>query len=276
VADDSKQLDNADPRVDNGGVAVAGRQRGTHMGFARMLATILFIVALPIALVTSNIRLLVNAPVVYDYAFDRYDAEQSTGLSRAVLDNTASALRNYFNNDEETFYETVTEDGLSGPVFNARETRHLQDVKSIMVWLNRVQVVTLVYVLAYVVAFFVWARDGSLRQLATQALAGLALGMAAVIGVGIFAAFGFESAWDHFHQLLFNNDFWRLNTRTDHLIQMFPEEFWRDMTIVLGVMCALETLLIGAVSALYLLGSRSERRHLPGTIDVKSSSTQAA
>ena len=55
-------LDKADPPDHTTDVAVAG-QRETHMGFARTLATLLFIIALPVAIVTSNVRLLANAPV---------------------------------------------------------------------------------------------------------------------------------------------------------------------------------------------------------------------
>ena len=51
-----ESLDNADRPDENSDVAAAGRQRETHMGFARMLATIVFIIALPIALVTTNVR----------------------------------------------------------------------------------------------------------------------------------------------------------------------------------------------------------------------------
>jgi len=273
VAD--KELDKGNPQEENADVAAAGRQRETHMGFARTLATILFVIALPVALVTTNVRILINAPLTYDYAFDRYDAEASTGLSRADLDAVAGGLRGYFNNGEDTFYQTVTEDGLEGPVFNARETRHLQDVKSLMVWVDRLQEVTLVFVLAYVVAFFIWAREGNVRQLAAHCLIGLALGTIALGSVAIVAAFGFDAAWERFHTLAFANDFWLLNTRTDHLIQMFPEPFWRDMTIFLGVMCAAEALLIGAASAVYLLGTRTERRRLSGSVSV-ASNTQAA
>lgn len=245
------------------------------MGFLRVLATILFVIALPIALLSTNIRLLANSPLVYDYAFDRYDAESTTGLSRADLDGTAKALRGYFNNDEKTFYHTVTEDGLETSVFNARETRHMEDVKTLIVRVNRLQEVTFLYVLGYIVGFFIWAREGSVRQLAWQALAGLGLGLVAVAGVGVFAAFGFDAAWDRFHGLVFTNDFWRLNPSTDHLIQMFPEPFWRDMTVLLGAMSAAETLAIALIAAAYLTGTRRERTHLPGAIDVKAS-TQAA
>lgn len=246
------------------------------MGFARMLATLVFLIALPVALITTNIRLLANAPDVYAYAFDRYNAEDTTGLSRADLDNTAAALRRYFNNDEKTFYYTVTEGGLSGPVFNARETRHMEDVKRLFSYVNLAQELTVVYVLAYVISFFIWAREGNVRQLATQSLLGVGLGAVLLGGVGVFAAFGFSSAFDRFHGVLFANDFWQLNPRTDHLVQMFPEDFWRDMTIVLGAMSAVEGLLIAAVAAVYLMGTRRERRRLPASIDVNSSSTQAA
>jgi integral membrane protein (TIGR01906 family) len=269
-------LDKAIIADENAAVVAAGRQRETHMGFIRTIATLAFIVALPIALITTNIRLLANAPLTYRYAFDRYDAQASTGLSRTDLDSTAGALRRYFNNDEDTFYHQVTDGGLAQSVFNARETRHMQDVKRLFVDVNRAQELSVIYVLAYVAIFFLWARDGSVRQLAVQSLFGLALGAVCLGTVGIVAAFGFNSAFDHFHALVFSNDFWQLNPETDHLIQMFPEPFWRDMTVFLGAMCAAEALLIGGASAMCLMGTRRERTRLPASLRLERSGTQAA
>lgn len=246
------------------------------MGFARMLATLVFVLALPVALVTSNIRILFNAPPVYAYAFDRYNATDATGLSRADLDSTAAALRRYFNNGEKTFYHTVTVGGLPTSVYNARETLHMQNVKQLVTTVDWVQEATLVYVLAYVVAFFVWSREGSIRQLAAQTLAGLGFGAAIVGGIAIYAALGFEAFWTRFHLIFFPDGLWQFDPATDRLIQMFPEPFWRDMVVLLMVMSALEALLIGASAAVYLLGSRGERRHLAGSIDVKKHTTQAA
>jgi integral membrane protein (TIGR01906 family) len=269
-------LDKAILADENAAVVAAGRQRETHMGFIRTIATIAFILALPVALITTNIRLLANAPLTYRYAFDHYDAQAATGLSRADLDSTAGALRRYFNNDEDTFYHPVTDGGLVQSVFNARETRHMQDVKRLFVDVNRAQELSVVYVLAYVAIFFLWARDGGVRQLAVQSLVGLALGAVFLGTVGIIAAFGFNAAFDHFHTLVFSNDYWQLNPETDHLIQMFPEPFWRDMTVVLGAMCAAEALIIGAASAVCLMGTRRERTRLPASLRLDRSGTQAA
>ena len=120
-------LDNVDPSPHNADVAVAGRQQmGPYMGFARALASVIFVIALPIALLTTNIRLLANAPLVYDYAFDRYDASETTGLARADLDACGRELREYFNNGERTYHCEVTENGLPTSIFSARETAHAE------------------------------------------------------------------------------------------------------------------------------------------------------
>jgi integral membrane protein (TIGR01906 family) len=160
-------------------------------------------------------------------------------------------------------------------VFNSRETRHMEDVKELFLWVNRLQEITVVLVLAYVVAFFVWARDGSVRQLAGQTLAALTLGAIAVGAVGVVAAFGFDAAFTRFHELFFTNDFWQLDPDTDHLIQMFPEAFWRDMTVLLGLMCAGEAVVIAGAASLYLLATRGEQRRLGSGVEF-GASTQAA
>jgi hypothetical protein len=55
VSRGEETLDKDQPQAENADVA-AGRQRETHMGFARMLATLVFLIALPVALITTNIR----------------------------------------------------------------------------------------------------------------------------------------------------------------------------------------------------------------------------
>ncbi len=270
-------LDIADPPVDNNHVVKAGRQGDTHMGFARSLATIIFIIALPVAIITTNVRLLMNAPLVYSYAFDRYNGEEATSLSRADLDSTGVALREYFNNDEPTFFHTVTVNGLTTSVFNARETQHMEDVKQLIVWVNQLQIVTVMFCVAYGIVFFCWSREGNLRELAGQCLASLLVGGLIVGTIGAIAAVGFDAAFTRFHEIAFSNDLWLLNPRTDRLIQMFPEEFWRDATFMLGALCLMEAALVAAIAGIYLLSTKGERRHRAGSIVVGStSSSQAA
>jgi integral membrane protein (TIGR01906 family) len=229
--------------------------------FLRNLATFIFIVALPVALVTSNVRFAANEGRLYEYGFDRYDAEARTGIDRDELSRAGRELREYFNNDEETVSIRVIEDGREVSLFNDRETAHLRDVKDLFQLTFRVQEVTLVIVLVYVAGVFVWARERPLRSLARQTLAASLLVGAVIVALAIVAVTGFDRAFEEFHVISFNNDLWKLDPRTDHLIQMFPEDFWFDATMFVGLLTLVEAGLLALVAGAYLFFSG--RRTVP-------------
>ncbi len=67
----------------------------------RLLAVALAVMSVPILLITTNVRLVINAPVLYSYGFDKYDIPTYTGLDRGELLSAGRQIRDYFNNDEE-------------------------------------------------------------------------------------------------------------------------------------------------------------------------------
>jgi integral membrane protein (TIGR01906 family) len=223
------------------------------LGFIRQVAALLFIIAVPVALFTSNIRILANEPHVYEYAADHYDTPSTTGIPRAELLKASAAIREYFRNDEDTLYiRVINSDGETVPLFNSRETQHMRDVKSVLRMTFRVQEAAVLFVLAYVVAVFIWARETSLRSLATQLIIAGGLGLVAIGAVGAFAAIGFDQFWNRFHGVIFSNDLWQLDPERDHLIQMFPDGFWRDASLWIGIGTLAELAVLAGAAALYL------------------------
>lgn len=222
------------------------------MAFVRRFAALLFIIAIPVALITTNIRVAANEPRLYEYAADHYDTPATTGIERSELLRASGELRDYFNNDADTIFIRVQKDGAPISLFNPRETAHLRDVKTLFQASFRVQEAAVLFVLAYIVAVFIWAGEGSMRTLAKQiVLSGLI--SAAVIGaVGVVAVSGFDRAFEQFHVIAFNNDFWKLNPNRDHLIQMFPEAFWENVSLWVGLATLVEVGVLAGVSALYL------------------------
>ncbi|MCH7719031.1 MAG: TIGR01906 family membrane protein [Chloroflexi bacterium] len=236
------------------------------MGLVRYFAAFLFIIAVPVALVTTTVRVVVNEPRLYEYATDNYDTPETTGIAREQLLRASDELLEYFNNDEEEIFIRVQKDGQPIRLFNDRETAHLRDVKTLFQFTFRVQEASVIFVLAYVVAVFIWAREGSLRTLARQVLlSGLA--SLAVIGVvGVIAVSGFHQAWDQFHQIAFSftDNPWQFNTARDHLIQMFPEAFWQDTSLWVGTAIIVELAALALLSAAYLRLTRpSPAQHTP-------------
>jgi integral membrane protein (TIGR01906 family) len=224
--------------------------------YLRSLALFLFVVALPVALVTTNVRFAANEGRLYEYGFDKYDAAARTGFPREEISRVGEELRRYFNNDEDTIHVLVEEGGREVSFFNDRETAHLRDVKHLFQTTFRVQELSIVYVFAYVVGVFIWAREGLLRRLATQVLAGSLLAIAVILALGGVALLGFDRAFEEFHLIAFNNDLWRLDPRTDHLIQMFPEGFWQDASMLVGLLTLGEAAFLALGSAVYLTLTR--------------------
>ena len=226
------------------------------------LAAAAFVLAIPVFLVTSNVRFVGGDVSFYEQGFRNYHASETTGVALPELDRAAGEIVDYFENSTPTLRIIVTQDGQETSLFSAKETAHMEDVKSLMRFVFRVNEVSLVIILAYICAVVLWAREVSLRGLAKLAILGVGIGFAAVAAVGGIAAVGgFNSTWSRFHTLVFSNDLWKLNPETDHLIQMFPERFWEEMTYLVGILTVVEALAIVGASLAYLLFSRSATQH---------------
>jgi len=216
------------------------------------VATALFVLSIPLLLITSNVRWAANEPRLYEYSFDHYGVEARSGVARSDLDYAARDLIRYFSDDRPTIETLVTQDGQLVPLYNERETAHLNDVKSLFRTVFRVQEASLAFALVYVVGVFIWAGEAPLRRLARAvvwaSLFTLALPALAAAG----AVVGFDELWTRFHVLAFANDLWKLDPNTDHLIQMFPQDFWFDATLVVAGLTGLEALALLAASTAYL------------------------
>lgn len=229
------------------------------MSAVSRIAAACFILALPIFLITSNVRFLASDAGYYKHGFRKFDAQQRTGIPLPELDRAADEIVNYFEDDSSTLRIIVSQDGQESSLFNARETQHMHDVKWLMQAVFRANEVSLAVVLSYVAAVFLWSRERSLRTLAVQSLAGVGVGFAVVAGIGAFALTGFDAAWTRFHEIVFSNNLWQLDPATDHLIQMFPQPFWEEATFIVGALTVAEAILVVSVSTLYLVFARERR-----------------
>jgi len=220
----------------------------------------LFVLVVPIALIATNIRVAVSEQRVYDYSVKHYDAAAVSNVPESELLRANGQIHEYLTTqDPPPLAIKVTNNReVSGPLFTAKETAHMADVRDLVQTLFTVQVISTASALTLAVLILVFAGP---RALAIAALGGglLTGGFLALAGVAI--ASGFDSAWTQFHVLAFSNDLWELDPSRDHLIQMFPEAFWRDVAAVIVFATLVESsLTAGAASAYLVVGSRERRR----------------
>jgi len=227
----------------------------------RWIATVLFIIAVPVFLLLTNVRIAATEPRVYNYSYRQYDAPLRTGIDRAQLDAATGEIVDYFRtgSGDELLDVRVVVDGEEQALYTQREVLHMRDVRSLMQFSFRLQEIAFVYLVSYIVVVFLWSRERALRELATQSL--LAGGATvAILGAGAIAVLlGFDTLFEQFHLLSFSNDFWQLNPATDRLIQMFPQGFWFDVTLAVGVITAMQGGLVALAGYGYLVWEDSRR-----------------
>lgn len=213
----------------------------------------LFILCLPIFLLTSNLRWAVNEVRLYQYGFNKFQVSQDTGIGEEELLKAAQGLIHYFNSKEEPIQiQVLTEEGEELELFTEREVLHLKEVKGLIGLCYHLQEATFGYLAAFAVAGFIWQRRRFLPRLAKLASGAGALSVALLILLGIGALVNFEGLFLGFHRLLFGGDSWMLDP-SDYLIRMFPPGFFYDATLFIAGAILFEALVIGGIGGFFLL-----------------------
>ena len=213
----------------------------------------LFILCLPILLLTASIGWAVNSLWLYKYGFEKYEIRQTTGLAEVELDKAARGLISYFNSGDEYISLIVVKDTKSFELFNQREIVHLGDVKSLIRLDYWVLLGILIYVFGYTgVSFFRQRREGW-RRLAWEVVSGSSLTLALILALGLGTLLGFDQLFLQFHLLSFANDFWQLDPARDYLIMLFPQGFWFDATLFVALATVGMTIILGGAAGGHLV-----------------------
>ncbi len=218
----------------------------------------LFILCLPVLLLSTSVGWVANSLWLYKYGFEKYNVSQTTGLAQPELEEAARGLIRYFNSGEEYITVTVVKDGEPFELFNEKEVIHLKDVKG-LIWLDyRLWLGTLIYALAYAGASLFWRK--SWRRLAWAVIGGSGLTLVLMLALGLGTLLNFNQLFLQFHLVSFTNELWLLDPTKDYLIMLFPQGFFYDAAIFCAGITAGLAVILGGVSGWYLLSTRIRQR----------------
>jgi integral membrane protein (TIGR01906 family) len=216
----------------------------------RFLGTLgigLFILCIPFFLITTNLRWAANEIRLYEYGFNKYMVSEKTGFSDEELLDVAQGLIHYFNtgNGGEEF-----------EIFNEREVAHLEDVRSLIALCYCVQQATLVYLIIFALAGFIWQRKRFAPPLIRMMVGGSILTIALLAVLGIAALADFDWFFTTFHHLFFSGDSWILS---GYLPQIFTWGFFYDAALFIIGAVVVEALVIGGLGGLFIRRWRKTR-----------------
>lgn len=230
------------------------------MQYFKFLSIIVFVVAVPVFLVTTNLRVTINLPVFYEYEFDRHSISDRTGIERNELLLAAKQVRDYFNNDTEFIDVRIVLHSIRRSIYNDREILHMRDVKSIVRKAYRLQEVTGLYIVVFTALGLVFCRK-QFVSLFTRCLSlGGQLTLLSAILIGLASLWGFDRLFLAFHLLSFSNDLWQLDPTRDYLIAMFPQEFFFDATLFTAASTVTQSILLALTAPIMAWRRRSKIR----------------
>ncbi|MFA5367341.1 MAG: DUF1461 domain-containing protein [Dehalococcoidia bacterium] len=217
---------------------------GNRIRIVSRVAAALFIVCIPLFLLTSNIRWVANDLGFYEKGFEKYDVSAETGFSEKQLIDISKGLIRYFNTGEidDTIY-----------VFSDDEIIHLRDVRDLIQLNYIIQWITLGCIIAYIIAGFTLRKKLFTRTLAVGLAAGVAAGVAAIALTGIAAAIDFDWLFVLFHRIFFTNDLW---ISSGYLPRVYTGGFFYDAARAIAITMVLQSLFIGAITGGFLLRRR--------------------
>ncbi len=223
---------------------------GAKLKVLGIAAKWLFILCLPILLLTASLGGAVNSLWLYNYGSERYDVSQKLAdagleLTDSELEQVYAGLISYFN--------TGVKDGEPFDLFTPEEVIHFKDVKG-LIWLDYWLLLgTLIYVLTYAEVSLFWRKDR--RQLARGLVGGSGITLALMLAFGLGTVSGFGDLFYQFHLLFFSNLYW---SAEGYMLKLFPEDFFRDAALFCALATAGLAIILGGVAGSYLLFTRSK------------------
>ncbi|MBE0479898.1 MAG: TIGR01906 family membrane protein [Dehalococcoidia bacterium] len=204
----------------------------------RSIAAILFILAVPVLLISANLWLAATDMRLYEYGFDKHNVTARTGLDRAELLAVGQEIVDYFRSDAEL---------LDSELFGPREIAHMKDVKGLVQLSRTVMLGAAAYLAAFAVAYLAWKRRTAWHYISRNLVLGSAATIAILAVLGLWALIGFENLFLLFHLISFRNDLWQLSPG-DALLRLFPEGFFSDATLFVAGATVVEAAIIGTLA----------------------------
>jgi integral membrane protein (TIGR01906 family) len=216
------------------------------------LAALVIGVSAALVIVALAILPFLN-PVWVGFAQDRAQAGAWTGFTPDQLRTVTGEILSDLVIGPPNFEASI--DGA--PVLKVPERDHMRDVRRVFFEFF-VAAAAGAVVLA---GAFVLARGPAARARLWRRLSGTGLVVVVVTVVGgVLGVLFFDAAFEAFHEVFFPAGTYLFDTRTDRLVQLFPQQFWVESTIAVGlviILLGLGLAWVGRRRAAAALGDRT-------------------
>ena len=157
---------------------------------------------------------------IYEYNLNSYPITERTSLEIEEIREINTQIKNYFF-DETEFLEVS--------IFNEKEIYHMKDVKDII---NNLFLYGKLSSVVFVIISLICVKKYKVRIYSVFKASSIVYSaILLVLAIGFLISF--NKLFIIFHEIAFSNDLWKLNINEDYLLMMYPENFFRDIALLI-------------------------------------------
>tara|TARA_B110000438_G_scaffold102501_1_gene101421 strand:+ start:1618 stop:2307 length:690 start_codon:yes stop_codon:yes gene_type:complete len=220
--------------------------------FINILTYILWV---PVIL-SISFEIITFSDWIYEFNWERNNITHESLLYKDQLNEVSDQIKDYFKNDQEKIKISLQQpDRQVFNLFNQKEIDHMVDVKNLIqttLLFERIGACLLIICLVILIYIKKIKKiDKIIRNIIIKSFL-LWGSFLSIIIVGMIVNFNYTFIL--FHKLLFRNDLWILNPKTDFLLMIFPQRFFLEIAIgILGIFFLINILIL---SILKIIKSR--------------------
>ncbi|MFZ7120571.1 MAG: TIGR01906 family membrane protein [Eubacteriaceae bacterium] len=212
----------------------------------KKLITVCLSILIIIFVLLSSTQIVVLSDDFFNKQYINNNVINNTQIEIDELMEITDEIQKYLFDDREDFLINGIVNGQEQQVFNTRETIHMADVKKLFKW--GVILRNISFLLIITISFFVWKKDRKVlyRSFLYSFIVFIIIG----ILISILLTSDFNKYFNIFHEILFYNDYWMLDSNNSVLINMLPLDFFINISIRIGAVTASIILLLGVIGYL--------------------------
>ncbi|MEC7921716.1 MAG: TIGR01906 family membrane protein [Chloroflexota bacterium] len=186
----------------------------------RLTLTIITSLLFILIIISGSLNFIVRYDFIYDYNIATYSIDERTSLNLDKIKEINFNIKTYFFDENEL---------LDVDIYSDKEILHMKDVKHIMnLIFNLGKILSIVFcVLIFLLHSYFEVHLNKVIFYSVILFSSI------LILLGVSFLLFFQEIFIIFHKIAFNNDLWILNPNTDYLLMMFPEDFFRDVAVLI-------------------------------------------
>lgn len=199
-----------------------------------------------VILISSVEAVVYLAPDHFEKEYRKYRVTKQVKMQMDDLLEVTDEMMAYLKGDREDLIIETVVNGEEREFFNEKEKRHMVDVQNL--FLGAIKLREGAALLALLCGAYLLLKEEGL-VLCRMLQWGIGLFIGSMVALAALISTDFTKYFIVFHHIFFDNDDWLLNPKTDLLINIVPEGFFRDTAFMIAVLFLGVCLLVWLMAA---------------------------